>query len=414
MCWNSRSELRGDASAETVNLADMPVISVDAPALKLGYGIRAENTFWCKQGVLRTSELRDSLDEQIVADVAASILLNYPFNASTERLDDAYAPESRLHIELNNRLAAYPEQLLGSQFKAVFSALTETIEAFDKAPNAFRKVVNPFAGGNPVRTPFYAVFMAFFELIIRKEQTPTDVKAIMHALKNIAEILKTESHYVRTADREKNINKTIGLIQKFFTRRDPPLLAHGAGLSLDFENSLRRSKIETPRYEFKQGIYNLDDRRSKSTNMGTRIAEIACSMANIGPDATSYIFLGVADKKADADRIIELDGVATVEIGGLHVVGIDRETRLVKQTVDVYLRSLIAEIRNTQLSEPLKSALLGAVDTVEYRGLSVVRFTVPQQQEISWVGEGSFIREGSSTLPASPKQIAATIQRFTK
>ena len=40
------SELRGDASAEIVNLADMPLVSVDAPSLKLGYGVRAEQTFW--------------------------------------------------------------------------------------------------------------------------------------------------------------------------------------------------------------------------------------------------------------------------------------------------------------------------------------------------------------------------------
>ena len=406
------SELRGDASAETVNLADMPLVSVDAPSLKLGYGVHAEETFWCKQGVLRPKELRDSYDEQIVADLAASILLNEPFGMSRERLDDAYNSQSELHTDLNNRLAAYSETLFAQEFKTVFSSLIETIESVDRSPNAFRRIVNPSAGGNPVRTPFYAVFMAFFQLVIRQQKEPTDAKAILDALAGLAAKLEAAVHHIKSGDRQKNINLTLGLIQSYFAHREPPLLSHGPGLSLDFENSLRRSKIETPRYEFKQGLYSLSDDRRKSDGLVSRIAEVACSIANIGPDVTGFIYLGVADKKEDADRIMELDKVTPVAVGNIYVVGIEREANIVSQTIEEYVRSLISELRNTELSEPLKSALLGAVDTIQYRGLSVIRLTVPAQKEMSWVGESSFIRENSDTKQASPKQIAAITKRF--
>ena len=46
------SELRGDASSETVNLAAMPLVSVDAPSLKLGYGVHAEQTFGASKAFL--------------------------------------------------------------------------------------------------------------------------------------------------------------------------------------------------------------------------------------------------------------------------------------------------------------------------------------------------------------------------
>lgn len=223
------SELRGDASAETVNLADMPLVSVDAPSLKLGYGVHAEETFWCKQGVLRTKELRDSYDEQIVADLAASILLDEPFGVSKERMDEAYDTQSTLHIDLNNRLAAYPEALLGREIKTAFSALIETIEAVDNSPNTFRRTVNPMAGGNPVRTPFYAVFMAFFRLVIREEKQPADPSAVLTALERLADKLETASHHVKSGDRQKNIDLTLGLIQSHFVHKEPPLLAHGPG-----------------------------------------------------------------------------------------------------------------------------------------------------------------------------------------
>lgn len=406
------TELRGDASAELVNLADMPLVSIDAPSRKLGYGVHADDTFWCKQGVLRTRELRDSVDEQVLADLVASVLLDEPFAASREKFDEAYDVASNLHTELNNRLAAYPESRLAEEIKTTFSVLIETIEAFDPSPNAFRRTVNSSAGGNPVRTPFYAVFMAFFRLVIREQKQPTDAVAIMTALRNVAGRLETDSHHVKSTDRETNIAVVLGLIQGHFVHKEPSLLGHGPGLSLELENSLRRSKIETPRYEFKQGLYSLSPTRGKDPNLVSRIAEIACSMANLGPDSTGYIFLGVANDAADAARIQVLDGVTPIKVGDVLVVGVDREVRLVGQDVETYVRNFVAELRHTALSEPLKTAILGAVDTIEYRGLSVVRVTVHRQKAMSWVGDNAFLREGSETKLASPKQVAAIAQKF--
>jgi hypothetical protein len=407
------SEMRGDASKELVNLSDMPLISIDAPTLKLGYGIHAEDTFWCKQGILRTRELRDAYDEQIVADLAASILLDEPFAVSRERLDEAYDTGSELHTELNNRLASYPAQLLASELKTTFSVLSETIESVDASPNALRKRVNPQAGGNPIRTPFYAVFMAFFRLIIRESKHPTDANAILTALVDLASKLETASHHAKASDRRTNINVTTGLVQQYFAHSEPPLLHHGPGLALDFENALRRSKIETPRYEFKQGVHDLSPQRARNVELAGHLAEIACSIANIAPHADGFIYIGVADDQKDADRVAQLDGVVPIRIGGTYIVGIDREAKLSGQSVEEYVRMLVAELRKTNLSEPLKTDMLAAVDTVLYRGLSVVRLRIPGQSGMSWVGDVSFVREGSETHPATPKQVAAITARFT-
>jgi len=290
----------------------MPVVSVDAPSLKLGYGVHAEKTFWCKQGVLRVKELRDSHDEQIVADLAVSILMDEPFGVSRERLDEAYDTQTRLHADLNNRLAAYPSDKLRRELKRTFSALTETVKTVDSSPNAFRKIVNPKARGNPVRTPFYAVFMAFFHLIIREDKQPVDSTGILGALDDLADKLETASHHVKPTDRRKNIDSTVGLIQKHFVHKELPSLPHGRELVLDFENSLRRSKIETPRYEFKQGLYDLSADPRKNPDLVQRIAEVACSIANLTPGTDGYIYIVVADKEADATRIAQLDNVSPI------------------------------------------------------------------------------------------------------
>jgi hypothetical protein len=407
------SELRGDASEELVNLSDMPLVSIEGPTFKLGYGVKAEDTFWCKQGVLRAKELRDSLDEQIVADLSISILMNEPFALSRENLDEAYIADGTFHSELNDRLSAYPADQLAKELKTTFSCLIEVIESFNPTPNTFRRTVNPKAGGNPVRTPFYAIFHAFFELVIRQQKKPTDNVGIMTALENIAPKLETTSHHVKPADRKKNIDLTTGLIQKFFAYTEPPLLTHGPGLSLDFENSLRRSKIETARYEFKQGVLRLADSRPIENELFKRLAEIACSMANLGPRSTGYLFIGVADRSEHAERIKNLDSITPIKINDVFVVGIDREAQILKMSIEDYIRMLISEIRKTDLSDPLKTDILSNFDVIQYRNHSVIRITIPQQNEMAWVGEKTYIREHSNTVEATTKQATEISKKFS-
>ena len=46
------SQLRGDVSNDVLLLSEMPEISVDSAKDTHGYGIKAEQTLWCRQGIL--------------------------------------------------------------------------------------------------------------------------------------------------------------------------------------------------------------------------------------------------------------------------------------------------------------------------------------------------------------------------
>jgi len=88
-------QLRGDDTQKTLYLFDMPQISIDSKRNHQGYGIQSEETLWCKQGILNPSQLRDSEDEDMIADIAASILLNKPLTRSRESLDKLYDEKSQ-------------------------------------------------------------------------------------------------------------------------------------------------------------------------------------------------------------------------------------------------------------------------------------------------------------------------------
>ncbi len=122
------SESRGDVSQEILPLTSMPRISIDARSISLGYGVLAEDTFWCDQGIMTIPQLRDSQDEQLLADFILSIALNIPFAASKENFDSYYGKgEKDKSDEINVAVSKYGEENLKSDFKAILSAIKMTI-----------------------------------------------------------------------------------------------------------------------------------------------------------------------------------------------------------------------------------------------------------------------------------------------
>jgi hypothetical protein len=139
--------------------------------------------------------------------------------------------------------------------------------------------------------------MAFFELIIESERLPADPQKIMEALTNLQKSLQLSKRYAEITDRIKNINKTKGLIQDYFAEKDKSTLGQGAELIQAFKNSLLRSRIETAKYECKQGLLDLSPSRKLNNDLLQRVVETICGIANSDPGTDGYIFLEVADKK---------------------------------------------------------------------------------------------------------------------
>jgi hypothetical protein len=256
--------------------------------------------------------------------------------------------------------------------------------------------------------------MAFFELVIDLELLPANPQGIMEALKNLQKKLDLSRRYTAIEDRRNNINQTKGLIQDYFAKKDTSTLGQGAELIQAFKNSLLRSRIETAKYECKQGLLDLSPSRKLNNDLPQRLVETICGIANSDPDTDGYIFLGVADKKQDAERIKNLDGINPLEINDRYVVGIDREARVLNKTLEDYVGILINAIKKSDLTDPLKTQVLMKIDPICYKGLFVIRIHVSSQIQVSFVGEKAFIREDSSTVEAKGQKLLAVFQLFQK
>lgn len=408
------AELRGDVSRETLLLSEMPEISIDTTRNSHGYTLKAEDIFWCFQGILRTGDLRESDDEQSLADICASVLSGDPVEASGDFLNRVYSKDTPEYADFNARLAAYGRDLLASQVKSTISAIQAAIEAHDNTRFAFRKLVYPKPTSNAQKSPFYAVFMAFFELMHREEMRPAVGVDIMASLDDLTNHIEIGQKHIKSEDRRSNIKIAKGLIRDHFVKVDVATLAHGPGLLIDFENSIRRSRTETSRYEFKQGLLRLDDGKTADPSILSVIVDTLCGIANVGPEADGFLYLGIADKDADAARVQALYGIAPVKFDHVSIVGIEREAGQMGVALDKYMRRIEDDIRQSGLSDPLKTQVLSNLDVVTYKGLSVVRVRVPRQSQISFVGDDCFIRIGGSTHKAKGPQIAAVSGSFVK
>jgi predicted HTH transcriptional regulator len=238
----------------------------------------------------------------------------------------------------------------------------------------------------------------------------------MQALTKLQQKLQLSKRYAEITDRINNINQTKGLIQAYFApKKDKSHLGQGAELIQTFKNSLSRSRIETTKYECKQGLMDMSPTNRKlNNNLLPRLVETICGIANSDPENDGYIFLGVADKKQDAEKIKNLDAINFIEINDRYVVGIDREARVLGKTLEDYVGILINTIRKSDLTDPLKTQVLMKIDTIDFKGLSVIRINVPSQKQVSFVGEKAFIREDSSTVEANAPKLVAVSQFFQK
>lgn len=391
------AEIRGDVSSESLDLAQMPEISVDVGGAMPSYRIKADDTFWCKQGVLRRNQLRESEDEQMVADLAISILQGSPFAFSGSALDAIYNQSTPEHQEINSLLATYGGTRLKHEIVSTIAIIRDVIESIDNSNSAFRRIVSP-GSPNPAKTAFFAVFIAFFDLCVRRRRSPVDKAAIVKSLTGVHDKLNIAAGQIRSEPRQQNINTVKGLIQDAFEEKDPPALSHGAGAAIAFENALRRSRIETSAFECKQGILRLDEPKSRDSNVLDKVIHTICGIANIGPSSNGAIFIGVADKLADKERIEHIYQISAPYVGERYCVGVDREAAALNVSLDSYHREIVRHIGNSKLSEPLKTSVLSRIDCIVYRGMSVICIWVDSQRALSDVGDVVYARRGSDTV----------------
>jgi predicted HTH transcriptional regulator len=215
--------------------------------------------------------------------------------------------------------------------------------------------------------------------------------------------------------RKKNIKVIRALIEDEFAAGGNNADVYSQPTTIDIESVIRRTEIELPSYELKQGILRLADKRELDDCALERIIHTIAAIANNGPNVSGKIILGVADKMDDVKRIVKLDQIQPRTVGKRSVVGINREARALGKSVEEYFQLIRDRIRKSGLSEPLRGDTLSHLEFNTFYDLGVLVISIPKQSDISYCGEQVYYRDGDQTKEAEgARRVAEISKRFQR
>ncbi|MCA8234437.1 GmrSD restriction endonuclease domain-containing protein [Burkholderia cenocepacia] len=410
--------IRGDVSHDDILLlSKMDAISITSKDLE--YGIRVDDMFWVRHGVQLREDIRDSRDEEVIADIIAYIASPEEEKpASSRQARDAFYGRSRESTadELV-RVAAKKSEIDSLVFKFGISALEKTIqqtvdnfdEIFDEI-GGFRKVLKSVSPRHGTSRYFQVVFLALYELLFVERLKIADKRGLIKALDGLDKHvdISTGGHWA-AINRNKNIDIVKGLVRKSFKANpDDPVALVG---KTEFLNLLSRSKTEAANYDFKQGLHRLDGGRKFDENSFSGVLETICALANLGKGKVGYVILGVADKKSDAERVRELYGTSVLRAGEFHVVGVDREAAF-HTNMDKYLQFISDKIAGSGLSDEIKIRVGSQIAPIDYMGRTSIVVRVEAGKEPCFLGDRAFRRNGAQTVEVAGKEIIQLARLF--
>lgn len=406
-------KIRGDVSTtDLFPLQQMPAISLSDSESN---GIFIDKTFWVAHGIFARQQVRESRDEEIIADMLAYILMGKEARSASEVLDDYYgihryeAGESR-KAQLEVALQKYGAEVLQEHFLYCHNTLDELL---NKAGKKFYELAMKDMPAARAARYYQAVFLAFFALLVEKSKAIENERKLVESLNKIGQKLTiTPGGKWSGPERDANVKIVVGLIQDKFVDNPNPDPASTSWLT-QFSNLLSQSKLEQPCYDFKQGFLNLGAGGGFDESCLQGVLETICALANLGPKSVGYVLVGVADKKATAEQHAKLSGTPYADCDGHFITGIDFEAKTISGNLDKYQQYLVQRLKASKLEDQVKTQVLNDIRFVSVYGKHCVVLKVRDIGRATHMDNRFFTRSGANTIEAKGQDIITLAARFS-
>ncbi len=380
---------------------------------ELDYGIDVDELFWVKQGILSKEHVRQSRDEELVADLVAFMVSEKSVSSRTEFLDDYYGmSDDSAAVErfdaMDQAVRKRTPELVIADFQRTLDQLKLTLAA---AGSTFAQLLFA-AAKNPVPRYFQVIFLALHELIVKKNLQVTDRKLLVGALSGLGDTFSVqEGGRWGAENRQTSIEQVIGVIQKAFGASDSidPALVHWI---TQLENLLSQSYTEQAAYDFKQGFLSIGD-GIFDDNSFAKIMKTCAAISNIGKGHKGYVIVGIADDDQTAAKIESTYGVTPLSYDRFKVVGVEHEAVKLKKDLDQLFQLISDKISKSALSEPLRSYVASHVKAVRYYDKTIYVFEASGQDQPSLFDSKFYQRVGPQVKEVQPTDLATFIQRYS-
>ncbi|MGK5682283.1 GmrSD restriction endonuclease domain-containing protein [Actinoplanes sp. URMC 104] len=408
------SFIRGDASIrDLVKLTAMPAISISSD--KDSRGIFIDDVFWVHHRILEKDQVRESRDEEIVADLLATMVLDVTPRYHSEALDSYYglgpSDTDRRNERIESAVQRDDPELVRQRFEYVHGVLEEILAA---AKKTFVQLV--FKSPRQ-RVPRYyeAIFLALYQLLIKENRQITNMPQVVKSLDGSGDRVLNITGGGGTWSAE---NKRINIAAVSDLLRDHTALA---GESRDLLLEPNESKIdrllaaavaEQGLFELKQGLHNLDAAADLNARLLDRVLQTASAIANEGLNTAGYIIIGISDDKDDAERARQVHGTPLLARHGFFITGVDNELPKHGGTIDGYLTFLTEKIKNSTLDPELAANIVRMMRPARYHGRLVILMPVHAIGRPVTYSDKWFERQGPSTREVPPREVGRLFARF--
>ncbi len=406
------AQVRGDVSlSDIVDLRDMPKISISSS--KDGAGVYIEDIVWVREDILEREQVRESRDEELIADLLVSMALE-PMPAYDSRiLDEVYglSSDTGRAEKMEAVLLRDTPEALRDRFMSVFSAFINIFG--DKDNQSFSEVLFETPKQRVPRY-FEAVFLGLDQLISSESLELFDVLGAAKALKGVGSKhidIPSGGGTWTAASKKKNADVVAGILRKYMQAAKAPSNPALERNTLLLENILRASLVESSLVEFKQGLSVLSSQPKLDEQIVTSIGKTAAAIANHGRDSTGYVVIGVADKQADAERVATLVGKKTTNVNGHFVTGLDVDINQTK-TLDDLMLWFSQKLQKVDMADALRSQILRDMRAVRVEERLVILLKVKSVNEPVAVANVFYERQGPQTVEVPGGQVSRLFARF--
>lgn len=383
--------IRGDVShSDRLTLNNMKNISINSR--DLNYGINMGGIFWRKHNLITSDNIRDSRDEEMIANLLSGILIKPRPSATSQNLDSFYQG----NMVLEDTIKKLGEDFIVTQFEAVFNEIRQTFESTRKS---FYHVLFHKKSDHVNRT-FQVFFFAFYELLVVEQKKIINHSALCNALEGRGDDFFTANaaDFINSSKREDAVRAACGLMKDYFIPRNSndPVLDNGV---MKLEGLLERSYTEQTCYDFKIGFYRMDKSGQFDQTAFDKVMKTLVAIANMSKGSMGYVVIGVANKKADSDRYEELYHSPSRRFRDYFIAGTQGEASNCKSH-DEYRSMLENKIRTSNITpSSYKDYILRNIDYFNYYDKSILILKIENDgRNVAKFDGQCYERHGTSTV----------------
>lgn len=391
--------IRGDTShGDLLKLNSMSKISIGGDGLE--YGVSIDEHFYIRSHILLRRSIRESADEELLANMLAYVLLEEKPTSGSISLDGFYGLHDTPHTQEQRQLIETAIQLKDSEelernFLFTFELIRDLFE--DNEVTFKSHILGVESTTQECPRYYQAVFLAFYELMFVDQMKISDRAALFEQLRNTGNtvIKVTEGGRWAAHSRKNSIEDLKAILLRHF---EPSLEKIEANAWVtEINNILTSSSTEQSFYDFKQGIIRLDESNEVDIDSVRKIVQTCVAISNIGKKSEGFILIGVSDTELCSQKIKDIYGIDSIPVNGFHINGIDAEALRKYNKLDVYFSRLKQLIEGFDFETSLKQQILKDIMLCKYHDRHIIKITIKSVGKVCQFDNGFYLRQGTST-----------------